>query len=238
MYVVLPPSLVWRKEMGDTIGQILPSAVGVAISPFPIIAVVLMLVTARGRVNGPAFVLGWVAGLALVGAVLLTAASGVDPRGQGEPATWVSVVVLVLGVLLLFVALKQWRGRPRQGDEVKMPKWMEALDKFSPVKATGAGVILSALNPKNLLLAVAAAAIAQTGISTDQQVVAYVIFVLLATIGVGAPVLIYFVMGDRSRALLDRLKNWLARNNAVIMAVLLLIIGVKLIGDGVSGLWS
>jgi hypothetical protein len=93
------------------------------------------------------------------------------------------------------------------------------------------------LNPKNLLLAaVGAAAIARAGISTGQQVVAYVVFVLVATIGVGAPVLLHSAMGDRSRELLDRLKNWMARNNAVIMAVLLLVIGVKLIGDGISGL--
>ena len=225
--------------MGDTIGQVLSSAVGVAVSPFPIVAVVLMLATARGRVNGPAFVFGWVIGLAIVGAVLLSVANGVDPSGPGERTLWVSVSVLILGLLLLLIALKQWRGRPRQGEEVKMPKWMAALDKFSPVKATAAGVVLSALNPKNLLLAVGGAgAIAQAGLPTDQQVVAYGIFVLLATIGVGAPVLIYFVMGKRSRELLDRLKNWLARNNAVIMAVLLLIIGVKLIGEGISGLSS
>jgi threonine/homoserine/homoserine lactone efflux protein len=114
---------------------------------------------------------------------------------------------------------------------------MRALDQFSPVKAAGAGVVLSALNPKNLVLAVAgAAAIEQTGSSTSHQVLAYGVFVLIATAGVGAPVLIYFAMGDRSRELLDRLKNWMARNSALIMAVLLLIIGVKLIGDGISAL--
>jgi threonine/homoserine/homoserine lactone efflux protein len=230
-------SVIWRKEMNDMIGQVLSSAVGVAISPFPIVAVVLMLATARGRVNGPAFLFGWVISLAIVGAVLLSVASGVDRRGQGEPATWISVVVFALGVLLLFIAFKQWRGRPREGDEVKTPKWMEALDQCSPLKAAGAGVALSALNPKNLLLAVAgAAAIAQTGISTGQQITAYAVFVLIATIGVGVPVLIFFAMGDRSRELLNRLKNWMAWNNAVIMAVLFLIIGVKLIGDGISGL--
>jgi hypothetical protein len=71
-----------------------------------------------------------------------------------------------------------------------------------------------------------------------QQAVAYMVFILIATVGVGTPALIYFALGDRSRALLDRLKNWLARNNAVIMAVLFLIIAVKLIGAGLSGLWS
>jgi hypothetical protein len=74
----------------------------------------------------------------------ISAQPGIGSSKPVEPATWVSVVVLVLGVLLLLVALKQWRGRPHEGDKVKTPKWMEALDKFSPVKAAGAGVVLSA----------------------------------------------------------------------------------------------
>jgi len=113
---------------------------------------------------------------------------------------------------------------------------MGALDEFSPAKAGAAGVVLSALNPKNLLLAVAgAAAIAQTGISTGQQVGSYVVFVAIASIGVAAPIVVYFAMGERSQHLLGALMTWLARNNAVIMAVLMLIIGVKLIGNAISG---
>jgi threonine/homoserine/homoserine lactone efflux protein len=223
--------------MGDAIGQMLPSAVGVALSPFPIVAVVLMLVTQRGRVNGPAFVIGWLVGLAIVGAIVLSVAKGADASEDGAPATWVSVLELILGVLLLLVALKQWRGRPHEGDEVATPKWMGALDKFTPVKAAGAGVLLSALNPKNLLLTVAAAtAIAQTGIAVGEQIVAYIVFMIIATVGVGAPVVIYFAMGDRSRDLLERLKNWMVMHNAVIMGVIVLIIGFKLIGQGISGL--
>jgi Sap, sulfolipid-1-addressing protein len=48
--------------MSDAIGQVLSLGVGVALSPVPIIAVVLMLGTPRARTNGPAFVLGWVIG--------------------------------------------------------------------------------------------------------------------------------------------------------------------------------
>jgi threonine/homoserine/homoserine lactone efflux protein len=222
--------------MGQAIGNFLPSAVGVAISPLPIVAVVLMLVTTRGRVNGPAFVAGWCVGLGLVGAVVLAVAGGADASTDSGPATWVDVLYLVLGLLLILVAAKQWRGRPHGEEETPTPKWMGALDGFTPVKAGGAGVVLSALNPKNLLLAVAgAAAIAQTGISAGEQVVSYVIFVLIASIGIAAPVVIYFAMGERSQHLLDELKTWLARNNAVIMAVLMLIIGVKLVGNAISG---
>jgi threonine/homoserine/homoserine lactone efflux protein len=223
--------------MGEAIGQMLPAAVGVALSPLPIVAVVLMLVSRRGRVNGPAFVLGWIAGLAVLGAIVLSASSGADASDGGQPATWVSVLKLVLGALMLLVALKQWRGRPRDASEVTTPKWMSALDTFTPVKAVGAGGLLSGLNPKNTLLAIGGAAtIAGTGIPAGEQAVAYAIFVVIATVGVGAPVVVSLVMGDRSGALLDRLKNWMGANNAVIMAVLLLVLGTKLIGDGISGL--
>ncbi len=105
------------------------------------------------------------------------------------------------------------------------------------VKAAGAGVLLSGLNPKNTLLAIGgAAAIAGTGIDTSQQIVAYALFVVIATLGVGTPVALALVMGDRSRKLLEEIKDWMAANNAVIMAVLLLLLGVKLIGDGISAL--
>jgi len=225
--------------MGEAIGQILPLAVGVALSPIPIIAVVLMLVTERARANGPAFVAGWIVGLALVGVVVLAIAGGAGATDEGAPATWVSALKLVLGVLLLLVALRQWRGRPGEGDEPETPKWMRTIDAFTPAKSLGMAALLSGLNPKNLLLAVAAgAAIAQTGISTGDQVVAYAVFVVIATVGVGAPVALYFALGERSQHVLDRLKGWMGRNNAAIMAVLCLIIGVKLVGDAISGFSS
>jgi threonine/homoserine/homoserine lactone efflux protein len=223
--------------MSDAIGQMLPAAVGVAVSPLPIVAVVLMLVSRRGRANGPAFVVGWIAGLAIVGAIVLAVASGADASDGGQPATWVRVLKLVLGALLLLVGVKQWRGRPRDASQASTPKWMSSLDTFNPVKAGGAGALLSGLNPKNTLLAIGgAAAIAGTGIETSQQIVAYALFVVIATLGVGTPVALALVMGDRSRKLLDEIKNWMAANNTVIMAVLLLLLGVKLIGDGVSAL--
>jgi threonine/homoserine/homoserine lactone efflux protein len=196
-----------------------------------------MLVTARGRVNGPAFLLGWWVGVAVVGAIVLALAKGPATTDEGEPATWVSWLELILGALLLLVALRQWRGRPHGEAEPEMPKWMKALDSFKPPKAAGAGALLSGLNPKNLLLSVAGAtAIAQTGIPGGEQAVALIVFILIASLGVAAPIVIYFALGDRAGPLLDGLKSWLAHNNTVIMAVLLVIIGVRLIGDAISGL--
>ena len=223
--------------MGDAIGQVLPFAVVVALSPIPIIGVVLMLGTPRARSNGPAFILGWLLGLTVVGAIVLAVASGANASESGQPASWVGVLKLVLGVVLLLLAVKQWRGRPRGDADAALPGWMRAIDHFTPGRALAMGVALSAINPKNLVLTIgAAAAIAQTGISTGDKAIALAVFVVIATLGPGIPVAIYFVMGERATRMLDELKNWMGQNNATIMAVILLVIGAKLLGDGISAL--
>ena len=223
--------------MGQAIGGSLALAIGIALSPIPIIAVVLMLTTPRARANGPAFVLGWLLGLGVVGAIVLAVAGPADASSSGAPATWVSWLKIILGAGLLLIAVRQFRGRPHGEDQAPMPKWMGAIENFKPAAALGTGALLAGANPKNLILAVAgAAAIAQTGIAGAQQAIAYLVFAVIATIGVGAPVVIYFAMGERSQELLSKLKNWMGQHNAVIMSVLCLIIGAKLIGDAISAL--
>lgn len=216
----------------------LPAAVGVAISPIPIIAAVLMLVSPRGRVNGPAYLLGQIVGVAAAGAIVLLLAGrvGGDDGESSDSRTWLP---LVLGIGVLLLAAKQWRGRQHEGEEPVTPKWMGAIDGFAPMKAFGAGIVLLALNPKNLILTIAGmAAIVAAGIPGGEEAVALVLFTIIGSLGVAIPVVMYFALGDRSGPLLARLKNWMARNNGVIMAVILLLIGVKLIGDAISGFSS
>ncbi len=225
--------------MGQAIGSTLPLAVGVALSPVPIIAVVLMLTSRRARSNGPAFVIGWLIGLAVIGAIVLSVAGPTGASKSGSPATWVSWVKIVLGAGLLLVAVRQFRGRPQDSDEAALPKWMASIDTMKPLAVLGLAALLGGVNPKNLLLAVSAgASIAQTGISGADQAIAYAVFALIGTIGVGTPVVIYFALGERSATMLATLKDWMGRHNAVIMSVLCLVIGVKLIGDAVGGLTS
>ncbi|MBE7700392.1 GAP family protein [Oerskovia sp. Sa1BUA8] len=222
--------------MGPAIGQSLPIAVGVLISPMPIVAVVLMLVSARARANGFAFLLGWIVGIAALGTIVLLVAGAATPAAGGPPA-WASVVKILLGVLLLLLAVTQWRGRPRAGTTPATPRWMTAIDAFTPVKAFGLAVLLGAVNPKNLLLVVSgAAAIAAATSQTGEQLGALAVFVVVASLGVAAPLVIYLSMGERAATLLDGLKTWMTRNNAVIMAVLLVVLGAKMVGDGIAAL--
>ncbi len=117
------------------------------------------------------------------------------------------------------------------------PKWMGSIDSFTPAEAFGAGVVLSALNPKNLILTVAGmAAIVGADLTGREEATALVVFTAIGSLGVAIPVVMYFALGDRAGPLLARLQDWMARNNAAIMTVILLLIGAKLIGDAIGGL--
>jgi Sap, sulfolipid-1-addressing protein len=225
--------------MGEAIGQSLPLAIAVALSPVPIIAVVVLLTSSRARSLGPVFVLGWLLGLLVVGAIVLAVVGPSGAGSSGQRTRWVSWVLIVLGLLLLVEAVRRLRGRARKREEAPLPAWIGAIDRLKPAAALGGGVVLGGVRPKSFLLVVGgAAAIAQTGIAGGQQAIAYAVFAVIATIGVAVPVVIYFAMGERSAELLGRLKGWMRRNNAVILAVVLLVIGVTLIGDGIGGLAS
>jgi threonine/homoserine/homoserine lactone efflux protein len=219
--------------MGDARRDVIAFAIAASISPIPIIAVVLMLATPRGRTNGPAFIAGWVAGLAVAGAaVLFLFGGGSDNADDSGTATTLNIV---LGVLLVLIAARTWRKRPRGDDAPEMPEWMSRVDHFNATRSAALAIVLSDLNPKNLLLVVGAMnAIASAALSHGDELLSLAIFVVIATIGPLIPVAIYFAGGEAAGARLDALKQWLARHNAAIMTVILLAIGVKLLIDGLA----
>jgi threonine/homoserine/homoserine lactone efflux protein len=224
--------------MGAAIGDVLGLAAGVAVSPLPIVAMILVLATPRGRVNGIVFGLGWVLGLAVLGAVVLALAGPADASDGGEPAAWTGWLKLLLGVLALLLAVRQWRGRPAPGSEPQMPRWMASIDRLKPGGALGLGALLSAVNPKNGGLTIAAAAtIAGTGLAGGEQAVVLAVFVLIGSAGVLAPLVVYLVAGEGAARTLDSWKAWAATHNAAVMAVLFLVFGFKLVGDGLAVLF-
>lgn len=118
-----------------------------------------------------------------------------------------------------------------------MPKWMAAIDRFTPVKAAGMGFLLSALNPKNLMMCVAAGtAVGSVGLDRGQEIGALALFVVLAACSVAIPVIAYAVASDRMKEPLKHLEDWLKQHNAAVMAVLLVVLGTVLVGKGIEGL--
>ncbi|MHC9045035.1 GAP family protein [Microbacterium saperdae] len=213
------------------IGEILPLALGIAISPIPIIAAILMLLSPKARVTSVAFLLGWVVGIAVAVVVFTLVSSALPEQDDDASAPIKGIIQLVLGLLLLLVAWRQWHGRPRGDQPAVLPKWMQAIDKVTFPVALGLGFLLSALNPKNLLMG-AGAGVAIGGASLDvgSIVVVIVVFVVIAAATVAIPVIAYLLAAEKLRGPLDALRDWLQKENAVIMAVLLLVIGVSMIG--------
>jgi len=222
--------------LSQAISDVVPLALGVALSPVPIIAVILMLGSPKARSDGPMFALGWVLGLAGVSVVVLLAAHGAS-NSDSTSSNSVDTLKVVLGAAFLLMAAKQWQKRPKPGVEPELPKWMATIDKFSEGRAFALGIVLSAANPKNLALTLAAAgSIAQAGLSGSQDAIAVAAFVLVGSLTVVGPVLFFMAASEKAAKPLAAMKEFMSDHNAVIMMVVLLILGAKLLGGGIAGL--
>jgi hypothetical protein len=188
---------------GQAVGEVLAFAVGIALSPLAIVAVVVMLVAPRGTKPAWAFVGAWALSLLLVSSLLVLLADGADAETNGGPATWVSVLKIVVGLLLVLFAARQWRGRVSHDADGSAPGWLRKLDDVNGAKAAGLAVVFAVVKPKNLLLMIGAAiAVAQTGASASGQAAAIAVFVALASTGVASPLAVHVVMPGRGRDLL------------------------------------
>jgi hypothetical protein len=222
--------------VGQAIGDSLPLAIGVAISPVPIIAIILMLLSKRAGANSATYLVGWVAGIAVAVSVVVAVAGTATLQTGSGPTTTVSWIKVGLGVLLLLAGVRDWRKRPKAGEQPTLPKWMTSIECITPPKAGGLGLLLSAVNPKNLLLIVAGGmAIDQgcdhehpeggghRGVHRDRRQHG-------GAAGHPQP-----GDGPTGTRHLDSMNGWLRSNNATVMATLILVIGFVLIGKGISG---
>lgn len=223
--------------MGPSISEVLPFAVGVAISPIPLVAVILMLFTPRAKANGTAFLVGWAVGLAVLATVGYVIADTAGASSDATASDTTSTFKIVLGVLLLLGAFHKWSSRPAPGETPSMPKWMAGIDRFTPARAGGLGVLLGAVNPKNLALTLgAAAALAQLGSGGRDAAAGLVAFVVVASSTTAIAVGYRVLGGDRSRERLDSAKAWLTTHDDAVMAVLFLVFGVVLLAQGTGRL--
>jgi threonine/homoserine/homoserine lactone efflux protein len=222
--------------VGRLVGELLPLAVVVAISPVPIVAVLLMLLTPNARGTSAGFLAGWLVGIAGVTTAVLLLADDPDP-GSSRSSAVASWLELVLGVLLLLLADRQWRSRPKPGELIAVPRWLAAAERFTVARAGGLGLVLSAANPKALLVCIAAGAtIAAGGVDGAQATWSVLGFTVVAASTVAVPVFAFAVSGGRMTAALDSLRGWLTQRGAVVTSTLLVAIGVVLIGQGLGGL--
>ena len=165
--------------------------------------------------------------------MLVAGGASTPGSAASDSVNWVT---LFLGLALFVMAGRQWRSRPKTGEEPKMPKWMSAVDAIEPSRAFVLGVALSGANPKNLVLTAAAAgSIAQAGLGTTDSAIAVAVFVVIGSLTVVGSVLFYLLGGDAAKKPLATTEEFMAAHSNVIMMVLMVVIGAKLVGDGLAG---
>ncbi len=213
-------------------GEVLPLAIGIAASPFPVIPVILLLFTDRPRAAAWAFLSGWLVGVGGAAAVFVLLAEVVDQ--SADTPSWASWLRVVGGAALVAYGVKQWVGRPADAEQ---PAWMRSISTATPAAAVRMALLLSAANPKVLLLAAAAGlTIGADDFTARGDVAAVVIFTLVASVSVAVPVLAYTVFGERVLRPLGVARDWLVRNNSAVMAVVLVVIGLLLLIKGITSL--
>lgn len=214
----------------ELLSQLLTPALGIAISPLPIVGLILILLGENAKRNSFFFSLGWLIGNVTTFTLALFF-MGVTTSKSSESSLIQKIVFAVLGILLILVAIKTFMKRTKVGEEPKTPKWFAKMTSLKPGGAVGFGAVLSAANPKNLLLSLSAGAAAGvvTQVMSD-DIMAIVLFGLIATSTIVVPTILFSVMGEKINHKLDEMKTWLIYNNDTITAVMLLFIGIKILG--------
>ena len=225
--------------MGSAIAEVAPAAIGMAlINPLPIMVVILMLFSPRATSIAPAFLVGWVLGLmAIFGLLLFVIAPEAIVGNDREPSALASLVRLLLGTALLFLAFRKWGSRPRPDEELKLPSWIGKLDTATPIAALGFGAVFSAVNPKNIAFVVAAVvAIAQADLTHREKLVPVAVYILLTSVGIATPVIWYAAAPASASETLAGWRRWLMGNYATMMTIIFLLFGVILVTKGLGAL--
>jgi len=222
--------------MAQAIGQLLPIALAIAISSVPIMATILILLSPRRGQSAVPFLLGWVLGIAtIVSLCTLFAQLIPTARSPRRPETVIGIAEILVGSALVVLAIIAWR-RARRNPSTAMPKWLNTVSSFGPWSSFGVAFALN-VRPKGLLLAIAAGlALRVDDLTLGETAVAIVIYTLIGCSTVAVPIIVTLAAPKRMEPRLLSAKEWIGRNNGVITALILVMVGVVIIGTGLGHL--
>jgi arginine exporter protein ArgO len=221
------------ESWGSVLGALIPLGLVIALSPITVIPAVLVLQAPRPRPSGLAFLTGWVLGLAALTA-LSVAGSGVLGGLHKSPPTWASWLRVILGAVLILFGIYRWLTRHRHTES---PAWMRSFATITPARAAITGAVLVVIRPDVLLICVPAGlAIGGSGMDVADDWMAAAFFVAIAASTVAIPILAYAAAGHRLDDAMARLKDWMEKNNAALMAAILVVIGLMVLYNGIHAL--
>ena len=210
--------------------QWLIPAVGVALSPLPILAMLLVLGGRRPLLHGAAFWIAWTIGVAAPAIVFVVVAE--RSRAIDDEQAAIAVAEIAIGAIFFAAALRfAFGGRSEPSNSP--PRWLEELDRSGPLRSGALALLLSSGNPKNLaLVLVAAVAIVQDG----RLALGTAVFVGLAVSTVSLLLVGYTAFPGRSRSMLTRLRGAIARNDRSIAMLGGFVLGAFFLADGIRSL--
>jgi hypothetical protein len=212
---------------------LVPLALVVAISPFSVIPAVLVLQAPRPRPTGLAFLASWTLGLAGLTAVFVASSDALGAL-HNKPPAWASWTRIVLGLALIAFGVYRWSTRRTHSES---PKWMRSFETMTPRRAAITGLILVVVRVEVLIMcALAGLAIGSSELGIAATWATGATFVALAASTVAIPVLAYAAAGHRLDDSMARLKEWMERNNAAMLAAILVLIGSMVLYHGVHPL--
>ncbi|MFT4088885.1 MAG: GAP family protein, partial [Gordonia sp. (in: high G+C Gram-positive bacteria)] len=181
--------------MWTSIGDTLPLAIGLALSPFAIVTGIVLLLGTHGRAKTAMFGLGWFAAILTIAAIAFWVVEAAEDASSEYAAGGVDIVQLVFAALFFVLAGLSWVKRPKRrestgGDapedaEPAKPKLLGRLDGLSVLGALGVGLAQGFLVIKNIPLALGAGAtFGEAGLHSSEAVVALVVFAAVASLGV------------------------------------------------------
>jgi Sap, sulfolipid-1-addressing protein len=200
-------------------------ALGIALQPFRLSAFILILSSKGGTRKGLGFILGWLASLVLVIAVVVLITGGRPVRLRTVPSTVALIVKLALGIALILVAAVQWRQKNRGR---RTPGWVARLDTLSP---WAAAVIAAIMQPWTLVAAAAVTA-AQARLASVGGYLALASFCLLATSSF-IVLELYALLASAAGTQLAALRTWLDTHGKAVIIIVCLVLGVWLVGQSI-----
>jgi len=215
----------------DTHGlpSLIPTVVGMIISPLPIVAIIAILLSARGRSAAPAYTGAFLAVTFAFVAIGAATTAGASSSGSSSGA---KTVILVLTILLTVgfaaLAIASWLGRPKNGAEPHVPGWLAAIDTITPARAAGLGLIMAVTNSKNIPLELkGGATIGAAHLPLAAAIGLCVAFAIVGTLALIVPTLLAASGSEAVKHALGRLKSEMMAHNAIIMTVLFAILAAN-----------
>jgi uncharacterized membrane protein len=209
-------------------------ALAAMLSPITLTVSVFALVLGdRPLRTGLWFYLGALGATLAIGVIAAFVLGNAAASHTSSPKTWVAIVDVIAGVLVLAYVLRALR-RPRNPERVEsMLKQMERVASSPAIAVVGAGAALA--NPGGFI-PLALKEISQLDPSAAQYIIDWALFALVSLLPLGIALLMLIFARDRAMRMLEASRGWLQRNVRTVAAVILVLLGAALLRNGITGL--